>query len=58
MIGEFYHRVNDALTVNDDLDIGDLVSSAVDELTVEPASTLDDVFAADRLAREFVYKHI
>ncbi len=40
------------------LDIGDLVSSAVDELTVEPASTLDDVFAADRLAREFVYKHI
>ncbi len=40
------------------LDIGDLVSSAVDELTVEPASTLDDVFAADKLAREFVYKHI
>ena len=40
------------------LDIGDLVSSAVDELTVDPASTLDDVFAADRLAREFVYKHI
>lgn len=40
------------------LDIGDLVSSAVDELTVEPASTLEDVFAADRLAREFVYKHI
>ncbi|WP_405346193.1 1-deoxy-D-xylulose-5-phosphate reductoisomerase [Ruminococcus sp.] len=40
------------------LDIGELVSSAVDELTVEPASTLDDVFAADRLAREFVYKHI
>lgn len=40
------------------LDIGDLVSSAVDELTVEPASTLDDVFAADQLAREFVYKHI
>ena len=40
------------------LDIGDLVSSAVDELTVEPASTLDDVFAADHLAREFVYKHI
>ena len=40
------------------LDIGDLVSSAVDELTVELASTLDDVFAADRLAREFVYKHI
>lgn len=40
------------------LDIGNLVSSAVDELTVEPALTLDDVFAADRLAREFVYKHI
>ena len=40
------------------LDIGDLVSSAVDELTVESASTLEDVFAADRLAREFVYKHI
>ncbi|MBQ1897832.1 MAG: 1-deoxy-D-xylulose-5-phosphate reductoisomerase [Ruminococcus sp.] len=40
------------------LDIGELVSSAVDELTVEPASTLDDVFAADQLAREFVYKHI
>ena len=40
------------------LDIGDLVSSAVDELTVDPASTLDDVFAADKLAREFVYKHI
>lgn len=40
------------------LDIGDLVSSAVDELTVDPASTLDDVFAADQLAREFVYKHI
>ena len=40
------------------LDIGELVSSAVDELTVEPSSTLDDVFAADRLAREFVYKHI
>lgn len=40
------------------LDIGDLVSSAVDELTVEPALTLDDVFAADQLAREFVYKHI
>lgn len=40
------------------LQIGELVSAAVDELTVNPASKLDDVFAADQLAREFVYHNI
>ena len=40
------------------LDIGDLVSAAVDQLTVEPAKTLDDVFAADQLARDFVINNI
>lgn len=40
------------------LQIGKLVSAAVDELNVGKASTLDDVLAADRLAREFVYQHI
>jgi 1-deoxy-D-xylulose-5-phosphate reductoisomerase len=40
------------------LQIGELVSAAVDELNVGKASTLDDVLAADRLAREFVYQHI
>ena len=40
------------------LDIGDLVSAAVDELTVESANNLDDVFAADRLARDFVFNNI
>ena len=40
------------------LQIGELVSSAVDELNVGEASCLDDVLAADQLAREFVYQHI
>lgn len=40
------------------LQIGELVSAAVDELNVGKASTLDDVLAADHLAREFVYQHI
>ena len=40
------------------LDVGDLVSAAVDELSVKPATCLDDVFAADQLARDFVFQHI
>ncbi len=40
------------------LDIGDLVSAAVDELNVGKASCLDDVFEADRLAREYVYSAV
>lgn len=40
------------------LQIGELVSAAVDELNVSSASCLDDVLAADQLAREFVYNHI
>lgn len=40
------------------LQIGELVSAAVDELNVGVASTLDDVLAADHLAREFVYQNI
>ena len=40
------------------LRIGELVSAAVDELNVGKASTLDDVLAADHLAREFVYQNI
>ncbi len=40
------------------LRIGELVSAAVDELSVGKASTLDDVLAADHLAREFVYHNI
>ena len=40
------------------LQIGELVSAAVDELNVGKATTLDDVLAADHLAREFVYQHI
>ena len=40
------------------LDIGDLVSAAVDELTVKPAEKLDDVFAADQMARDFVFNNI
>ena len=40
------------------LAIGDLVSAAVDELKVEPAQKLEDVFAADRSAREFVYNNL
>ncbi len=40
------------------LQIGELVSAAVDALNVGVASTLDDVLAADHLAREFVYQNI
>ena len=40
------------------LKIGELVSAAVDTLNVGKASTLDDVLAADHLAREFVYQNI
>lgn len=40
------------------LKIGELVSAAVDELNVGVASDLDDVLAADHLAREFVYKNV
>ena len=40
------------------LQIGELVSAAVDELNVGKASSLDDVLAADHLAREFVYHNI
>ena len=40
------------------LTVGELVSAAVEELSVEPAVCLDDVFAADQLAREFVFQHI
>ena len=40
------------------LQIGELVSAAVDELNVGKASTLDDVLSADHLAREFVYQNI
>ena len=40
------------------LQIGELVSAAVDELNVGTASCLEDVLAADQLAREFVYHHI
>ncbi len=40
------------------LQIGELVSAAVDELNVGKASDLDDVLAADRLAREFVYQNM
>ena len=40
------------------LQIGELVSAAVDELNVGKAADLDDVLAADRLAREFVYQNI
>ena len=40
------------------LRIGELVSAAVDTLNVGKASTLDDVLAADHLAREFVYQNI
>lgn len=40
------------------LQIGELVSAAVDELNVGKASTLDDVLSADHLAREFVYHNI
>lgn len=40
------------------LEVGELVSAAVEELSVSPARCLDDVLAADRLAREFVDSHI
>lgn len=40
------------------LEIGELVSAAVDRLNVGKASCLEDVLAADGLAREFVYSHI
>lgn len=40
------------------LNVGELVSAAVDELSVNPATCLDDVFTADQLAREFVYRSI
>ena len=40
------------------LQIGELVSAAVDALNVGVASTLDDVLASDHLAREFVYQNI
>ena len=39
------------------LKIGELVSAAVDELNVGSASCLDDVLAADRMARDFVYEN-
>nr|WP_316613706.1 1-deoxy-D-xylulose-5-phosphate reductoisomerase [uncultured Ruminococcus sp.] len=40
------------------LRIGELVCAAVDTLNVGKASTLEDVLAADHLAREFVYQNI
>ena len=40
------------------LEIGELVSVAVDELNVGSASCLDDVIAADQAAREFVTSHV
>lgn len=40
------------------LDIGELVSAAVHELHVDPATCLNDVLAADQQAREFVYSRI
>ena len=39
------------------LDIGELVSAAVDEIKVGTASCLEDVLEADRMAREFVYQN-
>lgn len=40
------------------LEIGELVSAAVDELNVGSASCLQDVLDADHMAREFVFSHI
>ena len=40
------------------LDIGELVSAAVDELHVNPATCLNDVLAADQKARDFVCSRI
>lgn len=39
------------------LDIGELVTAAVDELSVGSASCVEDVIKADKLAREFVIQH-
>lgn len=40
------------------LDIGDLVTSAVDNIDVSSAACLDDVLRADKAAREYVYSQI
>ena len=40
------------------LEIGELVTAAVDTLNVGAATCLDDVLNADRLAREFVFQSI
>lgn len=40
------------------LDIGELVTSAVDNLDVTSAACLDDVLRADKAAREYVYSQI
>lgn len=40
------------------LDIGELVTSAVDNIEVTPAACLDDVLDADKAAREYVYSQI
>lgn len=38
------------------LNIGEVVSAAVEGFDFKPSNTLDDIFEADRAAREFVYK--
>lgn len=40
------------------LDIGELVTSAVDNIDVTSAACLDDVLRADKAAREYVYSQI
>lgn len=40
------------------LDIGELVTSAVDDIDVTSAACLDDVLSADKAAREYVYSQI
>jgi 1-deoxy-D-xylulose-5-phosphate reductoisomerase len=40
------------------LDIGELVTSAVDNIDVTSAARLDDVLRADKAAREYVYSQI
>ncbi len=40
------------------LDIGELVTSAVDNIDVSSAACLDDVLRADKAAREYVYSQI
>lgn len=40
------------------LDVGEIVSSAVDELKVGSASCLEDVLAADAMAREFACSYL